>query len=378
MAKTELTQEEKEYLEIVKRLVKNNHGELEGERPLLDRQREFFGVSDQRAKQIEAQVVSAYQKFLQRHPQIADRSSFPATSSNGSSSAPGRRSAYSEPLSDLGLSASHDDFEDDAIDQFTPTFLPPSTPPAQDLPPTVVPPPAPVASTQLAATTLSEQPELEQALHDKRWQQADQITLKMMLKMTEREAQGWLDAEAITRLPCASLHEIDRLWRKYSHEKFGFTPQWQVFAELERSPLQQSNRNVEPRSKASQQPLFNSNAPRSAELDYQKMLRFCKALGWWQWGEFHKYYNQLDFRKYDAQPALALGKEVPRGHLPALWYWQIPWWRALQLGGIGASRGGCCVDASVLVAFMTQLQECEIPSNSGASSDRSMPSRPLR
>jgi hypothetical protein len=254
-----------------------------------------------------------------------------------------------------------DDFAEvyhDQADQFTPTFRPSTPPPTKGLPPTQVPPPAPSPSSPPSATTLSELADLERALQQKQWKQADRLTLTLMLKTAGAEAKGWLDDEIIRQLPCTTLHEIDRLWRRYSNGKFGFSAQWQVFAKLVQSlPYLQSG----PRSRASQQPLFNPDAPRSAELEHQKMLKFCKEVGWWQVGEFHKYYNQLTFHKYHPQPALALSKaDVPRGQLPAFWYWEIPWWKALQLGGIGPGRGGCCVDWQTLAAFMQRLQDCEV------------------
>lgn len=398
MAEAELTEAEREYLEIVKRLVKNNQGHLDGERPLLDRQREFFGVSIEAAARIEQRVLVAYQTFLHRSP--SSHPSIP-TSTNG---IPGdqkqlereqfdreRRSAYSESLPETQLGASSDDFTDDADDQiepFTPTYRSPSELPATELPVTELPatalpstelpstglPPTVVKSSPAAAvlqpipTSLAGLAELERALQRQQWKQADQITLELMLKISGYEAQGWLDAEALSKLSCSSLYQIDRLWRRYSKEKFGFTPQWQVFSKSGRlRPSSSSDEQV--RARQRQQPLFSSISPGAADLDYQTMLKFCKTVGWWQTGEFHKYYNQLAFHRYNNLPARALGQDIPQGHLPALWYWKIPWWRALQLGGIGPDRGGCCVDVQTLTAFMQQLQDCEIAPKSD-SGDR--------
>lgn len=384
-----MTEAERKYLNIVKRLVKNNQGHLAGERPPLDRQREFLGVSIAAAAKIEQRVLQAYQAYqLSRRPlphSLQQASPIPAPT-HGIASDQARRSADPDPITgpitgpitDQRLRASSADFSDDQddqseVDQFTPTYLPSSEPPATELAPTVIQPPASHAVAPIVATPWTEQAELERTLQQRHWQEADQITLELMLKLTQ--AQGWLDPAAIGKLPCNLLHQIDRLWRRYSNEKFGFTPQWQVFA----SPNSSLPSRSTPPPSTRQQPLFNSNAPRSADLDYQEMLRFCKAVGWWQQGEFHKYYRQLAFRKYDEQPALALNHaDVPRGHLPALWYWKIPWWRALQLGGVGASRGGCRVDAETLIALMKQFESCEIASKPDAESDRSInPNQPI-
>lgn len=394
-----MTKGEQEYLEIVKRLVKNNQGQLDGERPLLDRQREFFRVSPEAAARIEQRVMSAYQTFLRQSPPFPVPGSRSLVAPTYIPATQQQRSAnpkpQPEPIPDTHLPDTHlpdtqlaelpTVLADDTDDQFTPTYRSSSELPSSELAPTVLQSPAPRTEAQPAVSILSMQTELEPALQRQQWQEADQITLELMLKLTGYEAQGWLDAEAMGKLPCNPLHEIDRLWRRYSNEKFGFAPQLQVFARLERLQLPQrtnpqadssSDPRLDPQARANQPPLFSSNSPRSADLDYQKMLRFCKEVGWWQVGEFHKYYNQLAYHKYENQPALALSKEdVPQGHLPALWYWKISWWRALQLGGLGPSRGGCRVDAPILVSLMTQLQQCEIRPKAEFNSTSSIASR---
>ncbi|PSB03963.1 hypothetical protein C7B76_32300, partial [filamentous cyanobacterium CCP2] len=155
----------------------------------------------------------------------------------------------------------------------------------------------------------SEYRELEAALKTKNWQEADRATLALMLKLSDRETEGWLDLAAIESFPCKELNRIDRLWNDASQGKFSFSKQLQIYS------------NPTPPK------------PRFLRLygdDYERALVFSEEVGWWRSGaEFYKYYNQLAFEA-EAQP----------GHFPALWFWTIPWWKALQFGGLGASRGG--------------------------------------
>ena len=64
---------------------------------------------------------------------------------------------------------------------------------------------------------------LETYLQNEQWQEADEETLKVMLKVADREEQGWLDPDSINNFPCEDLRIIDRLWVKYSKGKFGFS-----------------------------------------------------------------------------------------------------------------------------------------------------------
>jgi len=391
-----MTETEREYLEIVKHLVKNNQGQVDGERPYLNALRDRLRLSQPQADKIEQRVLSAYQTFLSRQPKPLE--------SQFLEPLPNSTDRFSNSFTD-NLEYLDDDELDDLNAPFTPTYRQSSELPATELPTTELAPteltPTELAPTELPVTELpttelpatalqhsssamssrsaasqlvavaqSEQAELERTLQRRQWKEADQITLELMLKLTNAEEQGWLDAEAISKLHCSDLRQIDRLWRRYSSEKFGFSPQWQVFSALDRSPqfMPRSASEAPPRSVSqpnsrstpNQQPLFNSNSLQAADLDFQKALAFCKKVGWWQpGGEFHRYYNQLTF-----ETNANLRAEVPSGHLPALWYWRIPWWKALQFGGIGPDRGGCRVDAQTLLAFMKQLQACEILSKS--------------
>ena len=61
------------------------------------------------------------------------------------------------------------------------------------------------------------------------WQKADQETGAIMLKIARRVTAGWLREDDIQEFPCPDLQTIDRLWIKYSQERFGFTVQNRIW-----------------------------------------------------------------------------------------------------------------------------------------------------
>jgi len=72
---------------------------------------------------------------------------------------------------------------------------------------------------------------LEDHLEHQRWYEADQETWKLMLKVADREEEGWLREEDIKNFPCEDLLSIDRLWVKYSDGLYGLSVQKQIYVE---------------------------------------------------------------------------------------------------------------------------------------------------
>lgn len=64
-----------------------------------------------------------------------------------------------------------------------------------------------------------------------KWREADEETLKVMLKAANRENQGWLDNAKLTNFPCKDLQTIDRLWVTASEGHFGFSVQKEIWEE---------------------------------------------------------------------------------------------------------------------------------------------------
>ncbi|MBD0362395.1 MAG: GUN4 domain-containing protein, partial [Coleofasciculus sp. C3-bin4] len=57
------------------------------------------------------------------------------------------------------------------------------------------------------------------------WKEADEETGKIMLKISCREHEGWLNSEDIREFPSHDLCKINELWQKYSNGRFGFSVQ---------------------------------------------------------------------------------------------------------------------------------------------------------
>lgn len=140
------------------------------------------------------------------------------------------------------------------------------------------------------------------ALAGKHWQEADYLTFVLLLKLTQREAENCLDASAIHNLQYQDLLDIDRLWSLNSQGKFGFVAQRNIYEGLLTD---------------------HKRIPKRA-------IAFAKAVGWWsEILRVFKVYSWLDFDLTRALP----------GHLPALWFWKVPFLESLLLGGFGTGGG---------------------------------------
>jgi len=64
------------------------------------------------------------------------------------------------------------------------------------------------------------------------WKEADNETIAVMLKVANRESEGYLDKESIEKFPCDDLRVIDRLWVYYSGGRFGFSIQKRICEEM--------------------------------------------------------------------------------------------------------------------------------------------------
>jgi hypothetical protein len=160
--------------------------------------------------------------------------------------------------------------------------------------------------------------ELDSLLQAEEWEAADEITLMIML-VASGQQQRWLDRGAIAYFPCPVLHQLDQRWVRYSMGHFGFTPQWELY----------NSREI----------------GRSA-------LAFSQAVEWTNTRlrplAFFKFYDFLNF-----------SLDAPRGHLPALWFWRLPWWLSWRMGGFGTGRGAAFGDASLFDALMLRLERCQ-------------------
>lgn len=70
---------------------------------------------------------------------------------------------------------------------------------------------------------------LQQLLERKLYRDADVETLHVMLEVLERKRDDWLRDNELVYFPCEELIQIDKLWREYSNDRFGFSLQWKIY-----------------------------------------------------------------------------------------------------------------------------------------------------
>lgn len=75
--------------------------------------------------------------------------------------------------------------------------------------------------------------QLETFLRSNHWLQANQETEKLLLQAASQIQQSWLEKDDLEKITSGDLLTIDRLWSKYSEDKFGFKTQLAVWQNLE-------------------------------------------------------------------------------------------------------------------------------------------------
>ena len=73
---------------------------------------------------------------------------------------------------------------------------------------------------------------LDGLLKAQKWQEADEETLRVMLRAARAETKGYLDSEDFELFPCEDLRIINQLWLHYSDGKFGFSVQKEIYESL--------------------------------------------------------------------------------------------------------------------------------------------------
>jgi len=126
-------------------------------------------------------------------------------------------------------------------------------------------------------------------LKAEQWFDADRETTAIMLRISGREADGWLREEDIENFPCTDLLTIDNLWLKYSQGRFGFSIQKKIW------------KSVGGRKNAY----------------YEVYCIFCKRVGWG---------NHVGWREFSwlSSCDLTFDTTAPVGHLPGGlldWLW---------------------------------------------------------
>ncbi len=71
--------------------------------------------------------------------------------------------------------------------------------------------------------------QLAEYLEDGKWRKANDETTQLLLAATGRKEIGWIPTDKLTELSCWDLKTIDKLWRKYSDNRFGFSVQLPIY-----------------------------------------------------------------------------------------------------------------------------------------------------
>lgn len=118
---------------------------------------------------------------------------------------------------------------------------------------------------------------------------ADHETTRIILETLNRNRDN-LSPETLSALPCTVLTVIDRLWRTYSNDRFGFSRQLEAYQKV------------------------GGNTDTLRTQDRKVMGAFAQEVGWVQEGKVRfDDYDQWDF-----------SLNAPVGSFPAIW-WKSPY-----------------------------------------------------
>lgn len=92
------------------------------------------------------------------------------------------------------------------------------------------------ASSLISPETKIDYAPLQLALSRQQFQQANEITHRLLLAAADRSPQGWFRGEDIDKLPCWDLKTIDTLWKTASKGRFGFSVQYDIFVKTGNRP----------------------------------------------------------------------------------------------------------------------------------------------
>ncbi|MEO1069207.1 MAG: GUN4 domain-containing protein [Cyanobacteria bacterium J06638_6] len=182
--------------------------------------------------------------------------------------------------------------------------------------------------------------ELSQLLHEEDWVAADRLTAELLRQAVESQlpddiAQhghsrgSLLTPDALAGVPCQMLHDLDDRWQQASGGQFGFSAQLQIYDDI------LATTEFDPS-------LYNWMSPHPFFLEVGWLMPLpLRPVG------FLKFYNWLDF-----------DLDAPVGHLPALWYWQVPGLYSLRMGGFLTGQGAGFGDLARLDAMLLRMARC--------------------
>jgi hypothetical protein len=132
---------------------------------------------------------------------------------------------------------------------------------------------------------------LRNFLKEKNFKAADQETTKIMLDVAEEDRDSLTPGD-ISKFPCNVLQVIDKLWRKYSNDHFGFSIQLQHYYDV------------------------GGNIDTIRAQDLKVLKKFAEEIGWFDKND--------DKGKFDSYDDWDFSLSAPAGCFPAHW-WKSPY-----------------------------------------------------
>ena len=87
--------------------------------------------------------------------------------------------------------------------------------------------------TLISMSSGTDYTQLRNLLATGEWKKADEETQQLMLRISNRCQEGWLDRGEIERFPWQDFRIINRLWVEYSNGRFGFSVQKQIWQRMQ-------------------------------------------------------------------------------------------------------------------------------------------------
>jgi Ca2+-binding EF-hand superfamily protein len=212
---------EADYRKLVERYA--SHGEISFvAREILQQKQKEIGITDGLAAEIESQVLEPYRKrlkYLERY-----REAFKKAVEYRYPLAQKTRDELKDLQDVFGLRD-----EDVAPIQAQITADKEAEYQQQQQPTPTTPSKPQTEVDDLSSERGIDYTKLRDLLAQRKWKEADEETLAVMLKVAGREEDGSLRVEDIKKFPCTDLRAIDTLWVKYSKGRFGFSIQRRIW-----------------------------------------------------------------------------------------------------------------------------------------------------
>jgi serine/threonine protein kinase len=175
--------------------------------------------------------------------------------------------------------------------------------------------------------------ELELLLKTKQWRKADELTAQLMLKVANREQEGWLHIDNIATFSCEDLRTLNQLWVYYSSSKFGFSVQKKLWLKC--------GGKIETSIQYLDDNWFDYNG--------EKVKEFALQVGWYHDNEFSfQTYKKFMQNTQNARKALPAS-------LPAIWgTFTTGWFGMLKQGDLME------VQLKLLLFLLPRLVKCDI------------------